>query len=364
VINTSHLIWWETELFYLVIYRQSTNYCLPTSHFTFKELNAAQTKSHRAFLRKMRFNSFSGNAVMYGPEELGGRDLIHLYDEQGFGQIKLLVKFWRTPDNKPGVLLRITMKWAQYTVGISISILSETSLKLPHLEAVWLASMREYLHSVQGSIELDEDCVEAMQRENDAFIMDIVLEKKFKPAQTRRVNYCRMYLNVLLISDIATANGTAIDPKMYKGEAPVVGGQKHQVKQERPNETSWKQWCRLLNMIAYGKSDLTLRVPLGRWQHTWNKLRRKWPFLYDTINDNLFKHTTLGYTQHEKITVDYDSIPNQDIIDPVIPATAVPVDVVDRGIPTTAVTSCHVQIQLDLASRVLQACMTATSSLE
>jgi hypothetical protein len=165
--------------------------------------------------------------------------------------------------------------------------------------------------------------------------MDIILAKKFQRTQIKRVNYCRMYLNVLLISDIATANGTAIDPSMYKGKAPIVGGTKHQVKQARPNETSWKQWRRLLNMIAYSKSDHRLRVPLGRWLHSWDKLRGKWPFLYNATNDKLFRYTTLGYTQHEKITVDYDSTPNQDIIDPAIPATKVPVDVVDRGMAFT-----------------------------
>jgi hypothetical protein len=106
VINISHLIQWETETFYLMIYHQSVNYCLPTSHFTFKELNAAETRSHRAFTRKMGFNGCSGNAVMYhGPEEIGDRDLFHLYDEQGFRQIKLSVNFWRTPESKSGILL-------------------------------------------------------------------------------------------------------------------------------------------------------------------------------------------------------------------------------------------------------------------
>jgi hypothetical protein len=52
--------------------------------------------------------------------------------------------------------------------------------------------------------------------------------------------------------------------------------------------------------------------------------------LYDAVNDKLVHHTPIGYTQHEKITVDYDKDANQTIIEPSIPDHAIPVDVVDR----------------------------------
>jgi hypothetical protein len=50
----------------------------------------------------------------------------------------------------------------------------------------------------------------------------------------------------------------------------------------------------------------------------------------DAVNDKLFRHTPIGYTHHEKITVDYDKDANQTIIEPSIPDHAIPVDVVDR----------------------------------
>jgi hypothetical protein len=138
-----------------------------------------------------------------------------------------------------------------------------------------------------------------------------------------------MFLNV------TTVNGDAIDPKMYNGEAALVGGTPNSVKQEGPNETAWEQWRRLMHMIVHSQWNLKLRTPLDRWLILWDDLRRRWPFLYDATNDKLLCHTPLGYTQHEKITIDYNSTPNQDIIDPVIPETAVPVDVVDRKMTFT-----------------------------
>jgi hypothetical protein len=99
--------------------------------------------------------------------------------------VKLFIKFWRSPESQPGILLRITMTWAQYTVGSCVPILSETKTVLEHLEAEWLVSLRQFLQDVDGTIELDDDCVAPLQREH-AFIMDIeMVTGKFQPAQLK-----------------------------------------------------------------------------------------------------------------------------------------------------------------------------------
>jgi hypothetical protein len=63
-------------------------------------------------------------------------------------------------------------------------------------------------------------------------------------------------------------------------------------------------------MFTTGTSsaDRTLKKPLGSWLLPWHQMRRDWPFLLDHSNDN--------------------RDPDQNIIDPTIPASAIPVDVV------------------------------------
>jgi hypothetical protein len=76
LINCSTLDRTESQTFYWAIYRLSSNYYpLPTAHFTFKELDKIQAKSHVAMVTHMGYNS-------------------HLYDDQGYGQIKTLMKHW------------------------------------------------------------------------------------------------------------------------------------------------------------------------------------------------------------------------------------------------------------------------------
>ena len=331
IVNCSHLNRTEAQAFYFAIYRLSVGYALPSSHFNAQQLQKIQSKSHQAMVSKSGYARSTPTAVILGPYYLGGAAFFHLIDDQGYGQLKLYVKFWRSPASKPGKMLRVTMAWAQICVGTSVPIMQDTSTPLPHLEAEWLASLRQFLCDTGASIETTVDFIAKRQRENDLFLMDVVLQSgKFKPAQIKRVNYCRLYLGVLLLSDIVNANGEAIDPAMYSGMTQAKTT-KHRVNQKRPNDKAWAQWRRLLHLLAFNRHNLKLRVPLGKWLVPWAELRRQWPFLLDATTARLFHYTDLGYTQHEKLTYDFDKEPNQAIINPEIPRDAVPVDVNDHG---------------------------------
>jgi hypothetical protein len=72
-VNTSHLTRGETKRLYWSIYRLSANYALPTCHFTFKELNKIQKKSHSAMVSKSGYNKCTAAGILYGPHYLGGR---------------------------------------------------------------------------------------------------------------------------------------------------------------------------------------------------------------------------------------------------------------------------------------------------
>jgi hypothetical protein len=48
--------------------------------------------------------------------------------------------------------------------------------------------------------------------------MDTVLAShSFTPLQIRRINYCRLYLQVITVSDISDAHGNQLAPELYYG---------------------------------------------------------------------------------------------------------------------------------------------------
>ena len=82
-----------------------------------------------------------------------------------------------------------------------------------------MALLWQYLNNIRGSIELEDPGTPPIQRVNDAYIMDMVLViGKFKPAQIFQINYCRMYLQAVTISDISRANGMELDLPMRRGQ--------------------------------------------------------------------------------------------------------------------------------------------------
>ena len=101
------------------------------------------------------------------------------------------MKTWRSPEILQGQLLWVSLAWAQYTAGTGVSNLEDTTTKLPHLESNYLLSLRDYLASTGGSLELKDDFVIAKQQDQDEFLMTVALDsKRFKPAQLKRINYC------------------------------------------------------------------------------------------------------------------------------------------------------------------------------
>ena len=121
-----------------------------------------------------------------------------MYDDQGYGQIKVFLKLWRSPESQAGKLLRVAYSWAQYSVGTGTPIMQDTTAKWPHFESKWLQLLRQYLRDIGGTIRVLDIFIPKLQRRHDLFLMDEVLSsKKFGSAAIKRINYCRLYLNVV-----------------------------------------------------------------------------------------------------------------------------------------------------------------------
>ena len=79
--------------------------------------------------------------------------------------------------------------------------------------------------------------------------MDLVLvSKKFGLAAIKRINYCQLYLNVVLLSDITSPNGRHVDKAAYTGNCTGLSSTNpgHKVNQTKPNDKAWKEWRKFL----------------------------------------------------------------------------------------------------------------------
>jgi len=125
--------------------------------------------------------------------------------------------------------------------------------------------------------------------------MDEVLgSNQFDETQIRQINYCRLHLQVLTISDIAKPNGCDLDLSMHKGFPSLESSRTtlHHFNQERPNKTAWAQWRKANLLWSNGKY---LNKPLGPWLASAPDLRRDWPAYYDAQWNSVYIRTAEKY---------------------------------------------------------------------
>ena len=137
-------------------------------------------------------------------------------------------------------------------------------------------------------MDLDTKGIPPLQRQHDAHIMDVILESnQFTSAQVRRLNYCRLYLQAVTISDISDATGQQLDRSKLLGRPNVQSSTTTwiQINQERPSEVEWRLW-RKANLL-WSNASGALRTQLGQWLES-RPQQRQQQFAYLHRNRRLY----------------------------------------------------------------------------
>jgi hypothetical protein len=208
----------DTWTAYTFKYWGAVRYGLPVSTFTRKECDAIQQKSTYILLSALGFNPHYPRAAVYGPDDFGGIGLFHVYTEQGVLGTMLMLKYARCPDTHIGNILQVALAWAQMEAGISTPIMEDTQTHIPYLTEGWIVMVRDFLHSIRGSLHIPPTLLPLPMRpprENDQCLMEFLIPNKWSDRKLTTINNCRCHLRAIYISDICNAAGTEILPKFY-----------------------------------------------------------------------------------------------------------------------------------------------------
>ena len=119
--------------------------------------------------------------------------------------------------------------------------------------------------------------------------MDLVLRAPdLSDTEIRYINYCRLFLQLLTVSDACDANGTHIADGISNGALPDLRSLSllEEPYQERPGPLAWTAWRKFLKNIR--DSSGRLYCPLGPWRFPAHRLRRRWPFLFSPSTGQTF----------------------------------------------------------------------------
>ena len=264
---------------YQTIYLPSMGYTLPLTSFTRAELKKIQQAPIGVLLPSMGFNRNMPQVVVFGPTDMGGIGIRHLYIEQGSKQAALMLKHIRANTNI-GKTLVICLRWYQRALGTSAPALSQPDLETPHAEGNWIMTLNEYLRMSECSIEIQALKGVQTYREDDRVLMDDDLLGPYTTFDLQCINRVRMYLQVECLSDIANAAGTQLDAGLVHTKTPNTMSTSTELwpVQGQPGRRSWSVWRRFLRDNYVSEDECTLRQPLGAWTQ---QPPRTWPAYYD-----------------------------------------------------------------------------------
>jgi hypothetical protein len=129
----------------------------------------------------------------------------------------------------------------------------------------WITELWGHLSTCKATVEINGLWEPKENRKSYLAIMErLVASGRLSGKELQQINYCRIYLQVLFMSDIANIKGTEVEEWARKGERQP--GRKSEWEwpvQQRP--VSWKAWK---DVIEYLAPDNQISLTLGEWNNS------------------------------------------------------------------------------------------------
>ena len=146
--------------------------------------------------------------------------------------------------------VHLVIAWFQHTSGLTKPILEPPHAASKYVNSIWISNFINSLSSHQVQIILQKTFTLSPQRYNDHALMDDITKIISSALTLKRLNECRIYLQVTWVSDIANVKGDKILESALKGERSTNQISNIQWPlQQRPNEQTWKIWRKTIRQI-------------------------------------------------------------------------------------------------------------------
>jgi hypothetical protein len=217
---------------------------------------------------------------------------------QGVGQLALLIGHLKLNDDT-GDLIQSFVTHLQLHIGSAtpvFQLLLSQYIKWID-QPYWMVSICDFLGQTNASLEIENLWVPTISRRHDVMLMDLAIQLNFMCHQLCQINQCRLYLQVLSISDISTANGRSLLPGILQGTRDDQRTSKLQWPVSH-HLANWSAWHLLLQHISTGGK---LSQPLGEWVTV---PHQPWYWFYDKdaaliLHFDSNKDQWLSYSRHQ-----------------------------------------------------------------
>ncbi len=263
-------------------YTPQVGFSVPTLSLSQANCHCIQAPAITATLSKLHLNQHTARPIIFGPARLGELKLLELYSSAGIGQLCLFVGNL-CPRDKTSSLILIDISYIQLLVGSTTLFFN---LPLPYsttADGGWLISIWQFITPLKLQLCIPDAEVPAIPHLHDMAIMDYFTTLQLRPAVFQTLNCCRVYSQVIFISDVSSPDGTHILSKYLAGNrAPDRNSGYNWPQQPRPHNIAWIQWRSHLQCL---QSNGRLIHPLGKWI---TSTHQRWSTFVNPVDNTLY----------------------------------------------------------------------------
>ena len=257
------------------------SYSGPVISLTEKQCDKIQREATAAYLQSQGVSKKFPRDVAFAPISIGGLGMHNLYTEQAKLHLTETVRHIRYRTTV-GNMMRLDLHWAQLISGLSGQFWKDTTTSVEYMkefQCIWGTRIRTALADAEMQLWIYNAWKPKPQREEDSFIMDHFIKYGYKTAELAHLNRCRIWLRVMTVADIATADGKYINEQYVRpAHKRPMESRWRWPRQLRPIQEHVDLWRRALKKTILQPSSKKLKTPLGAWSND-NKARhqiREW----------------------------------------------------------------------------------------
>ena len=237
---------------------KTLEYPLPETTLTYQECEEIMAPAKTQILHGLQICENLPLVLLFGPKSQLGLGLPHLYTLQGIIHFEDLIHH-TSQGTLTGDLYRSTLEQLMINIGYGSDLFSAPYAALGKLMPyTWMTHMWEFLAG--NGLRVRHDIVLRLLRQHDSFIMRRAVEVSFPFETLDAINRCRLYLRVLTVAEIVTADGEFITDKAWNGirDSTMESPYKWPT-QPCPPPKDWRVWRAALTRCYFLETGLHLK---------------------------------------------------------------------------------------------------------
>jgi hypothetical protein len=160
------------------------------------------------FLSKIGYDHSTHRSIAFGPKELGGMGIRHLFTKMMEMKMQAVMSHIRAR-SRLGHAFRITIEYLQLVSG-QIQPIFKSNSKIPYIHPNWLLYLRDYLITINAKMQINNLWRITTLRHHDIVIMDEVILSSATQRKIRTFNNWRVYFKVTCLSEICNTERNKI----------------------------------------------------------------------------------------------------------------------------------------------------------